>query len=81
MSTVTVRPEKLLFKGSAGTHPNVVPGRIDNVIFAGEMRRYDVELPNGERLILKRQNRAGEDQFERGDEVEIAWAYEDTRLV
>ena len=51
------------------------------MIFAGEMRRYDVVLSNGERLVLKRQNRAGEDQFERGDEVEIAWAYEDTRLV
>ena len=51
------------------------------MIFAGEMRRYDVVLPNDERLILKRQNRAGEDQFERGDEVEVAWAYEDTRLV
>ncbi|MEZ4529596.1 MAG: ABC transporter ATP-binding protein [Thermomicrobiales bacterium] len=79
--TVTVRPEKLLFGRSEKTHPNAVPGRIESVIFAGEMRRYDVALPNGERLILKRQNRAGEEQFAPGDEVEVAWAYEDTRLV
>jgi putative spermidine/putrescine transport system ATP-binding protein len=79
--TVTVRPEKLVFASGAGTHPNVLPGRIDTVIFAGEMRRYEVVLPNGERLILKRQNRAGEQQFSPGDEVEVAWAHEDTRLV
>jgi putative spermidine/putrescine transport system ATP-binding protein len=78
--TVTVRPEKLVFNGS-DTQVNVVPGRIDNMIFAGEMRRYDVALPNGERLILKCQNRAGEQQHAPGDEIEVAWAYEDTRLV
>ena len=79
--TVTVRPEKLVFKGSSEPHANAVPGRIDNVIFAGEMRRYEVVLPNDERLILKRQNRAGEKQFSPGDEVEVTWAYDDTRLV
>jgi ABC-type Fe3+/spermidine/putrescine transport system ATPase subunit len=78
---VTVRPEKLVFNNGSGAHANVVPGRIDNVIFAGEMRRYDVALPNGERLILKCQNRAGEQQHSPGDAVEVAWAYEDTRLV
>jgi spermidine/putrescine ABC transporter ATP-binding subunit len=79
--TVTVRPEKLLFANGSTAGVNVVSGRIEHVIFAGEMRRYEVALPNDARLILKRQNRAGEQQFERGDEVQVAWAYEDTRLV
>jgi len=79
--TVTVRPEKLVFKNGADGRANVLPGRIDNVIFVGEMRRYEVALPNDERLVVKRQNRAGEQQFERGEEVEVAWALEDTRLV
>lgn len=81
MVTLTIRPEKLVFDASPNGSRNVVPGRIADVIFAGEMRRYEVILPNDERLILKRQNRAGDQQFARGDEVTIAWAYEDTRLV
>lgn len=79
--TVTVRPEKLIFGNGATAGANLVPGQIEQVIFAGEMRRYEVVLSNGEHLVLKRQNRAGEQQFSRGDDVLVAWAYEDTRLV
>jgi ABC-type Fe3+/spermidine/putrescine transport system ATPase subunit len=79
--TVTVRPEKLVFANGTSTGMNTVPGRVENVIFAGEMRRYDVVLPNEVRLVLKRPNRAGEEQFERGAEVTVGWEYVDTRLV
>jgi spermidine/putrescine ABC transporter ATP-binding subunit len=79
--TVTVRPEKLVFANGATSGMNMVPGRVANVIFAGEMRRYDVVLGNDARLVLKRPNRAGEQQVELGDEVVVAWEYVDTRLV
>lgn len=79
--TVTVRPEKLVFGDGKARGLNVVSGQVENVIFAGEMRRYEVMLPNAESLILKRQNRAGEQQFERGDHVTVVWDYADTRLV
>ncbi|HET9659845.1 MAG TPA: ABC transporter ATP-binding protein [Thermomicrobiales bacterium] len=79
--TVTVRPEKLVFANGAMDGMNTAPGRVENVIFAGEMRRYDVVLPNDARLVLKRPNRAGEAQHERGEEVMVAWEYVDTRLV
>jgi ABC-type Fe3+/spermidine/putrescine transport system ATPase subunit len=79
--TVTVRPEKLVFANGVTGGMNTVPGRVENVIFAGEMRRYDVVLPNDARLVMKRPNRAGEAQVERGEEVTVAWEYVDTRLV
>ena len=79
---VTVRPEKIVFADS--TTPgstNVVDARVEDVIFVGEMHRYEVCLRGEQRLVLKRQNRAGVPQYTCGDAVRVAWHVEDTRLV
>jgi spermidine/putrescine ABC transporter ATP-binding subunit len=82
--TVTVRPEKIVFAEddrSPDPGMNHLDATVDDVIFVGEMRRYQVQLGNGARLVLKRQNRSGVRQYERGDAVRIAWHVADTRLV
>jgi spermidine/putrescine ABC transporter ATP-binding subunit len=82
--TVTVRPEKVVFADDGDTltnEMNCLDGAVENVIFVGETRRYEVRLGNGERVILKRQNRAGVRQYSREELVRIAWHVEDTRLV
>ncbi|MDP9365131.1 MAG: ABC transporter ATP-binding protein [Chloroflexota bacterium] len=83
---VTVRPEKIVFAEEAAADPaagplNVLDARVDEVIFVGEMRRYEVCLPGDLRLVLKRQNRAGVRQYGRGDAVRVAWHVDDGRLV
>jgi putative spermidine/putrescine transport system ATP-binding protein len=80
--TATVRPEKIVFADEAKDRTtNLVAGTVQDVIFVGETRRYEVEIGGEMRLVLKRQNRAGVAQYERGDAVRVAWHIDDTRLV
>lgn len=79
---LTVRPEKIVTTDeSAIPGMNVVSGTVSEVIFVGEMRRYVVELPGGQDLVLKAQNRSGVQSFERGDPITIAWSIDDCRVV
>jgi len=79
---LTVRPEKII-ASEKGVAPdmNVVDGTIEDVVFVGEMRRYVVTLPGGQRLVLKAQNRSGVQNFARGDAIRVCWNVNDCRLV
>jgi putative spermidine/putrescine transport system ATP-binding protein len=80
--TVTVRPEKVVIaEQETTTGLNLLDGTVEGVIFVGEMRRYEIRLASDDRVILKRQNRAGIRQFEPGESVQIGWHVDDTRLV
>jgi spermidine/putrescine ABC transporter ATP-binding subunit len=79
---LTVRPEKIVAsENGASPAMNSAMGRVEDVIFVGEMRRYVVELAGGQRLVLKAQNRSGIRSFDRGDTVQVAWNVDDCRLV
>jgi putative spermidine/putrescine transport system ATP-binding protein len=79
---LTVRPEKIIASEN-GVAPelNAVAGTVEDVVFVGEMRRYVVSLPGGQRLILKAQNRSGVRNYKRGDAIRVAWNVDDCRLV
>ena len=85
--SVTVRPEKIFFTGEGedldglGPERNELDATVEEVIFVGEMHRYEVRLAAGQRLILKRQNRAGVRRYARGDAARVGWHVADTRLV
>ena len=64
-----------------GPDMNAVTGTVEDVVFVGEMRRYIVALPGGQRLVLKAQNRSGVRNYERGDAIRVAWSCGDCRLV
>ena len=75
--TITVRPEKItLVAGDEpdppGTHAE--PGRIRDVIYAGVLTRYVVDLDGGGELVVSRQNTEGPASGEpRGSRVRLAW--------
>jgi putative spermidine/putrescine transport system ATP-binding protein len=75
--TITVRPEKitLLEDGQPdppGTH--VESGQIQDVIYAGVLTRYVVDLDGGGELVVSRQNTEGPDSGElEGGRVRLAW--------
>jgi len=86
---ITVRPEKITLledgqQGPAGTH--VEYGRVQDVIYAGVLTRYVVDLDGGGELVVSRQNaespvlrhdaREGGAPIARGDRVRIAWRTE-----
>lgn len=79
---LTVRPEKIIaHDNGASSHLNTVDGTVADVVFVGEMRRYVVALPGGQRLVLKAQNRSGVQSFNRGDAIRVGWSVDDCRLV
>ena len=79
---LTVRPEKIV-AAENGSAPgmNAVAGVVEDVVFVGEMRRYVVRMPGGQRLVLKAQNRIGVQNFERGDPIRVCWNVADGRIV
>jgi putative spermidine/putrescine transport system ATP-binding protein len=80
-AAVTVRPEKIVAADGVGQDMNVVDGTVEDVVFVGEMRRYVVALPGGQRLVLKAQNRSGVQNFARDDAIRVAWNVRDSRIV
>jgi putative spermidine/putrescine transport system ATP-binding protein len=79
---LTVRPEKIVpVENGAAPDLNVVDGVVEDVVFVGEMRRYVVALPGGQRLVLKAQNRSGVQNYGRGDAIRVCWNVDDCRLV
>jgi spermidine/putrescine ABC transporter ATP-binding subunit len=79
---LTVRPEKIVAdENGLAPDMNAVTGTVDDVVFVGEMRRYVVLLPGGQRLVLKAQNRSGVQSFARGDPIRVCWAVADCRIV
>ena len=75
--TYGIRPEKL------GVHAAGQPGRADGgrrapgrlveVVYAGPVTRYVVDLEAGPRLIALQQNATGDPGLARGAEVELEW--------
>ena len=79
---ITVRPEKITLVEDGqpdppGTHAE--PGRIQDVIYAGVLTRYIVDLDAGGELVVSRQNTEAPDadhdggRLARGGRVRLAW--------
>jgi ABC-type Fe3+/spermidine/putrescine transport system ATPase subunit len=79
--TVAIRPEKIVLADGPGTAPNAQRAVVQDAIFEGEVRRYEVRLADGAVLILKQTNRQGMAGLRRGDEVVIGWHDADGRIV
>jgi putative spermidine/putrescine transport system ATP-binding protein len=76
---VAIRPEKIRMLGE-GEHPEpggtVEPGTVREVIYAGMITRYDVDLDGGGALQVVRQNlerTSAEALEERGRRVRLTW--------
>ena len=84
---VTVRPEKIRLLGEAESPPDgahVESGRIEDVVYAGMATRYHVELDQGGRLLVVRQNleTTSADALEaRGERVRLAWSPEHVYVI
>jgi putative spermidine/putrescine transport system ATP-binding protein len=82
---ITVRPEKITLLEDGQQEPpgtRVESGRIRDVIYAGVLTRYVVDLDAGGELVVSRQNAEtpsfshdtrGDHDDARGDRVRIAW--------
>jgi putative spermidine/putrescine transport system ATP-binding protein len=80
--TFTVRPEKIRMTedgGGRGDHDNAATGRIRDVVYAGMVTRYIVDLDDGGELVVVRQNletSSAEALDARGRRVLLEWSPE-----
>jgi putative spermidine/putrescine transport system ATP-binding protein len=73
--TITVRPEKLVLIEDGEPEPphaHVEPGQVRDVIYAGVLTRYVVDLDAGGELVVSRQN-AERVSVAAGSRVGVAW--------
>ncbi len=73
--TITVRPEKLALIDDGEPEPpdaHVEPGQVRDVIYAGVLTRYVVDLDAGGELVVSRQN-AERASVAAGSRVRVAW--------
>jgi putative spermidine/putrescine transport system ATP-binding protein len=73
--TITVRPEKLVLIEDGEPEPpdaHVEPGQVRDVIYAGVLTRYVVDLDAGGELVVSRQN-AERASVAAGSRVGVAW--------
>ena len=82
---ITVRPEKITLLEDGQPDPpgsHAESGRVQDVIYAGVLTRYVVDLDGGGELVVSRQNaethgaRHSAAPIARGDRVRIAWRTE-----
>jgi putative spermidine/putrescine transport system ATP-binding protein len=80
----TIRPEKIRLDGEAQPGMHAERGRIRDVVYAGMVTRYMVELYAGGELVVVRQNleRTSADVVQdRGREVQLSWFPEHTFII
>jgi putative spermidine/putrescine transport system ATP-binding protein len=73
--TITVRPEKLVLIEDGEPGPpdaHVEPGQVRDVIYAGVLTRYVVDLDAGGELVVSRQN-AERASVAAGSRVHVSW--------
>jgi len=74
---ITVRPEKIVLVEDGQPEPpgtRVEPGQIRDVIYAGVLTRYVVDLDGGGELVVSKQNTEGPSSGEpSGGRVRLAW--------
>jgi putative spermidine/putrescine transport system ATP-binding protein len=74
--TISVRPEKLFFmrdEDRKNREVNAIAGRIEEVIYIGDIIRYRIGVPNHESFYVKQQTIAHYRIFKRDETVSIGW--------
>jgi spermidine/putrescine ABC transporter ATP-binding subunit len=79
-----IRPEKIVIASvdsqPGPTAPNVVPVACEDVTFTGQMSRYLVGTPDGQRFVLRVQNRPGSVPIAIGEQLRLTWDTDDLRV-
>ena len=80
---LVVRPEKVFFIHSTDPEEglNSTEGKIEEIIYIGEVTKFKIRTSMADDFELKRQNRLGVAKCRIGDQVKIGWKIEDTTVL
>jgi putative spermidine/putrescine transport system ATP-binding protein len=83
-AALVIRPERirLLEPGEAEQAGwNVVEAVVDDALYLGPLRKYEVTLPGGQSAVVRRQAGAGGRDWAEGEQVRLAWGLDDAVLL
>ncbi len=80
-TTLSLRPERVTVNPEAGTCPNMVEAKVEEVIYLGDHVRTRVSLCGHNDFIVKIPNSHGHVNLEFGQKISIGWQYEDCRAL
>ena len=85
-AALVVRPERLRIvelndPAAAAPGANAVEASVRDALYLGSIRKYELTLPDGQAVAVRRQVGGGEREWQPGDRVALIWAVDDAVLV
>ena len=80
-TTVSLRPERVEIEPAEGTVPNVLPGRILELIYLGDHIRTRMSVAGNPDFIVKVPNSAGHRPLAEGTTVRVGWHTRDAKAL
>jgi putative spermidine/putrescine transport system ATP-binding protein len=85
-AALVVRPERLRITGqgdpvAAGVDMNDAEATVQDALYLGPTRKYELTLLDGQTVSVRRQADSGERAWQPGDRVRLIWAVNDAVLV
>jgi putative spermidine/putrescine transport system ATP-binding protein len=80
-TTLSVRPEHVVIDPTEGSWDNIVPARLDSLIYHGDHARAQFRLAGGQPFTVKISNPRHAGAFAVGVEVRLAWRASDCRAL
>ena len=82
VTTLSLRPERVLIGAEPGTLPNVVDARVEELIYLGDHLRVRLSVCGDDAFIVKVPNAAGGHRdVQPGQDLRIGWTVEDCRAL
>ena len=80
---IALRPEKLIFCNDNGVPDgwNCIDGEIEEFIYLGDMRHYQVRISEQEVLLIQIPSIPGVEFWKRGKKVRVGWKVGDAKLI
>jgi putative spermidine/putrescine transport system ATP-binding protein len=80
-STLSLRPERVDVSPADGSLPNILPAKVEELIYLGDHMRTRFSICGHDDFIVKTPNSAGHVQLSEGDTVNVGWLAEDCRAL
>ena len=80
-STLSLRPERVVLSPVDGSLPNVIPAKVEELIYLGDHMRTRFSICGSDDFVVKTPNSAGHIHLSEGDTVKLGWHAEDCRAL
>ena len=80
-TTLSLRPERVTIGVEEGSHPNVFPAKVEEIIYLGDHVRTRFSICGHDDFVVKMPNSAGHAVLAEGETVNVGWFAEDCRAL